>query len=139
MSHRNFERRRVLADTSGESRTKQADAAGANINTMMAQWLKTGIPPQSNKEARYGNFENAEDYLSCMTKVAEAEAEFMRLSPAVRKACGQDPGKFLDLVFDPERREELVELGLMESQVPEAVDEGSPAVPEAPEEPEVPA
>lgn len=143
------ERKRVLHPTGGESRVKQADADSANINSILKLWLKTGIPPQTAKVARYGDFSTAEDYLTCMLKVSEAQAEFAMLPALVRKACDNNPGKFLELVSDPERREELVELGLVEKQVPVQVDqvkapeapdpvpedEGSPA-PEVPEKPQ---
>lgn len=129
MSIDGYPRQQVLHPMEGESRTKQADLKAADINNIVRRWLKSGIPPQSNMVARYGDFSNSGDYLSCLLKVQESQDSFMRLPARVRKACDNDPGKFLDMVFDPEKKAQLVELGLVEGQTPV---EPAPEVPEEP-------
>lgn len=128
----------VVAPEGGESRTKKADAKSADLNVMVQRWLRTGIPPASSGVCRYGDFSNADDYLACVLRINEAREEFLRLPAQVRKRCDNNPGRFLELVLNPETRGELLELGLREQALPEAAKEVESA-PETPETPEVPA
>jgi len=132
----NGEYRKSVHPNEGVSRTKQSDTIKADINNVMEKWLRTGVPPQSDKIARYGDFSNADDYWSCTLRVHEAEKEFYNLSARVRDACDNDLGKFLQMIEVPEERKRLEELGLVPQQVPESDGDGAP---EAPETPEVPA
>ena len=131
-------RRQVLHPGGGAVRTKQADLKASDINGIVSRWLKTGVPPEGSGVARYGDFRNADDYLSCLLRVQEAEREFLKLPALVRRHVDNDPGKFLEMVFDPDRRPELEELGLVEAQVPPPVEPPAGA-PEGPETPDVPA
>lgn len=129
------ERVPVVHPNEGASRTKQADLKASDINHIVAKWVRTGVPPQTQGALRYGDFSNVDDYLTCCMRVREAEEQFMRLPSRVRKYCDNNPGKFLDLVFDPERRGVLEALGLVEPQRPHD-ESGVPLEPPAEEPPE---
>lgn len=124
------ERVRVLADTVGPSRTKQSFKGESDANAIMRKYLSTGIPPTyvNRAQAVFGDFSSGEDYTALMNKVVQADAAFAALPSRVRDYCANSPARFLDLIFDPSRRPELVKLGL--------VTEAAPA-PEAPPAPPV--
>lgn len=112
-------RPRVFHPSGGESKTKQSDYHKTDINGILSRYIKTGILPTTGRKPIYGDFTNGMDYHTMLNRIASAEEAFMRLDPLVRKHCDNDPGKFLDLVFDPNRRGELEKLGLLDLQAPE--------------------
>lgn len=129
-------RGRVVHPVRGESRTIQSDAMSTDINSIMSKYQQHGVLPRVNAaRPRYGDFSSALDYHSSLSRVLAAQDEFMSLPSSVRKAVDNDPGKFLDLVTDPDRREELEKLGLLEAQLPpepEPEPDPQPAEPAAP-------
>ena len=110
----------------------------ADINKIADRWLRTGIlDDMAPGEARYGDFTASPDYYTAMTRVREAQEDFLLAPAKLRKFCDNDVGKFLDLVQTPDGLEQLKELGLQ----PE-IDPTLPkpdAAPEAPPEPAEPA
>lgn len=115
-----YELLRVPHRSGGESRTKQSDALATDVNAIVKRWISTGVVPVSGRRPTYGDFSNVDDYLTAMNKVRAAEAEFQALPAHIRKYVDNDAGEFLRLVYDPARRGELEELGLVEQQAPEA-------------------
>lgn len=106
-------RLRVQQKTSGASRTKQSDALHTNINAIMKRYVAHGVVPQAAGTARYGDFSSGMDYKEAMDTVRRAEEDFQDLPSNIRKHVNQDPGQFLDMVFDKSRKQELVDLGLL--------------------------
>lgn len=120
----------------GESRTRQADALASDINAIMDRYVHHGVLPSQNAaRPRYGDFSSGLDYHAALLKVQSAEDEFMALPAHVRRYVDNDPGRFLELVHDPERRDELVELGLVEEQLPAEPAEPDPQPAPAEREP----
>lgn len=127
---------RVSTPVGERSRTKQSFAEESDVNAIMRKYLATGIIEHQNREApRYGDFTNADDYLSAVNRIKSADASFAALPAKVRDHVENDPAKLLALVFDPERREEAAELGLVEPMQAElplgegAVKGGDPPAP----------
>ena len=113
----------------GKARTKQADALDTDIDRLVNRFVAHLHAPDPNRAPpTYGDFSNVDDFHTAMNKVKSAEDSFMRLPSAVRKHVNNDPGEFLSMVNDPERKEELVDLGLLPQ------DEPAPSTP-APEPP----
>lgn len=113
-------RNRVLSDTVGPTRTKQSFKGESDVNSIMRKYLSTGVPPMyvNRSPAVFGDFSSGDDYRSMMTKVVEADRAFAGLPSNVRDHCHNDPGRFLDMIFDPNRRDELVKLGLVSEAKP---------------------
>lgn len=126
---------RVTHDGGGKQMTKKSDALRSDISAIMARWIAHGMKPGDDKQLQYGDFSNIADYHTAMNKLTEAQQSFMKLPSHIRKACGNDPGQFLDMVYDPEQRHRLEELGLLDHQAPA----DAPAAVEPPDpEPEPP-
>ncbi len=128
-----FSRRRVPTDVGERSRTKQSMQEECDINAIMRRYVSTGIlEHQAMQAPRYGDFSNADDYLAAVNKVKAAQARFDALPSEVRDHVGNEPAELLRMVYDPERREEMVQLGLLpepEEDPPEVVEPVKPAEP----------
>jgi len=102
----------------------------------MDRWVTHGVPvPAVGGEPSYGDFSMGLDFHEALNRVSEAESDFMKLPAPLRAHVENDPGLFLDLVFDPDRRGELEELGLIPTRAPVAAPPASkPPDVEAPAE-----
>lgn len=128
-----FPRVPVFAPSGGKQRTVVSEAASRDINVIIDRWRRLGeLPPSSGKAPEYGDFSDFGSFHECLQRVEQARDEFMELPSKVRAACDNDPGKFIDMVFDPEGRAKLEELGLVESKVPPGAPEPAPKAPETP-------
>lgn len=91
---------------------------------MMRKWNNNGVMPTlGTQEPQYGDFSNVQDYMEAFDTIQAAREQFMELPSAVRRACENDPGTFIQMVHDPERKAELIELGLLEEKVPDQAKE----------------
>lgn len=125
------ERIRVTQRVGEESRTKQSFASEADVNAIMRKYASTGVlPPGAAENASYGDFSNVMEYHEALNRVRAAEEAFGRLPARIRDHVDNDPGKFLELILDPAREAELVDLGLFSA--PAAQPE--PSVPSEPSE-----
>lgn len=104
----------------GRVMTKQSDALATDVNAIIKKWITHGVAPMVSGRPTYGDFTNVGDYHGAMNKVLEAQNQFNALPSAVRAHVENDPGKFLELIFDPNRTDELESLGLIPESVPEA-------------------
>lgn len=115
---------RVRTPVEGESRTKQSDGLHTNINEIMNRYVAHGVVPAAAGTARYGDFSSGMDYKDAMDAVRRAEQNFMDLPSNIRRHVNQDPGQFLDMVFDQSRRQELIDLGMLPQADPTLEDPG---------------
>lgn len=120
---------RVFHPEGGESKVKQADADRHEINSIVRKYIAHGVAPPLGGKPTYGDFSSAVDFHTAMNRVRDAEAVFADLPSEVRARVDNDPGVFLDMVFDDDGQRELLELGLVEGFVPEAAPEPAEPVP----------
>ncbi len=116
-----FERKRVCHPSGGPQMTKLSEQDSTDVNLIMDSWISGGLAVASHlntAEGRYGDFSSGVDFQSALNAVSAARAEFMKLPAKVRAHVDNDPGAFLDLVYDPSRRDELEELGLVDARKP---------------------
>lgn len=121
------ERVRVLADTTGPSRTKQSFRGEADINAIMRKYAQTGVPPYIDpRRGRplFGDFSNGLEFHEALTRVREAERTFSLIPAHVRSYVKNDVGNFLDLIYNPERRLECVKLGILPKEKGDDVGKG---------------
>lgn len=97
----------------GEMVTKQEFKTETTIEAIMRKWAATGtLKHMMATEPQYGDFTNADDYLTAMNRVTEARDQFMQLPAELRQLCGNDPGAFLDLVHREDSAEVFDAFGL---------------------------
>ncbi len=143
-----YESVRVFHPSGGPILTKQSEKDMTDVNLIMASWIHAGaaVAGHTNpREGSYGDFSSGIDYHTALSAVKAADEAFMALPAATRSHVKNDAGEFLDMVYDPNRREELEKLGLVPAEKRES-DSGGPlsevleeiraSLPKAPEEPE---
>lgn len=129
-----YQHRRVRTPVGTETRTKQADRDECNINSIMARYQSTGVlGHQRDVEAVYGDFTSVEDFHGAQNRIREAQETFDALPAHVRRHCRNDPGELVAMALDPERIDEMVELGLLAR-----LEEKEPPTPPSPPEAETP-
>lgn len=115
---------RVFSEPGKKSRTKQADALNSDVNTIVARHVAHRIPlPPGGVNYSYGDFSDFQSFHDSANRVKAAEQSFSMLPASVRKHCHNDPGEYLDIVFNPERRAELEKLGMQAVQAPQEAPE----------------
>lgn len=116
-------RGRVFHPSGGKQMTKESLTEGTDVNKIMERWHQHGaaVAHLNRGQAMWGDFSSGVDYQGALNSIHEAQRDFAALPSDVRAHVDNDPGKFLELVFDPERREELERLGLLDIQQPVAV------------------
>ncbi len=110
------ERKRVVHPEGGKMLTKQSLAGATDINALLDRWMKHGeaVVHLNRTKGAYGDFSSGVDYQSALDQITGAQREFAALPADVRAHCNNDPADFLELIFDPNRREEVERLGLVD-------------------------
>lgn len=110
--------RRVSQSFKNEkSRTKQCFQSECDINTILKKYRKTGLLEHVNRfGGDYSDVSGVGDYQQSLNQVMLAQDMFESLPADIRTKFGNDPGRFLDFVEDPQNEEELIELGLKPRQ-----------------------
>lgn len=107
--------RRLVHDFSDEkSMTEQSHKKKCDINNIMKKYRQTGELPLSSKTPMYGDFSSGETYHEACNLIIEAKEDFMKLPSEIRKRFGNDPGKLVDFLNDPNNLEEAMDLGIIE-------------------------
>lgn len=110
------------------SRTKQSFKDESDINNIMRRYAKTGqLPDLIRRDPQYGDFSEATEYQEALNLVIRAQAQFEALDARVRDRFGNDPARFLEFVQNGENAEEMVKLGLMDSNAVKRVSDARKA------------
>jgi phage internal scaffolding protein len=114
--------------------TEQHHSEQCDVNTILATYMKTGVLPPIDTNARYGDLSDF-DYQSMQNQIANANSLFEQLPENVRHKFGNEPYRFLNFVQDEKNYDELVEMGLANNPLPASPeDEALPVTDAAPEE-----
>jgi len=111
----------VIHPAGGRVMVKKADQQSTDINEIVRRARAGQMPRLNARQPLWGDFSEGSDFFHQLTRVRSAESAFMDLPPNIRRHCNGDPGEFLNMVYDPDRRDELVELGLVPELAPAAV------------------
>lgn len=118
----------VGTDGFEESKTRQSDAKDADINTILARFVRTGAPVPVNEAAQmYLDVTEIGDFRKVRDHINQATDYFMSLDAGARAFFQNDPANFLDFIVDPANADKLVELGVVAK--PPAVPVVPPVVP----------
>ncbi|QCQ84690.1 internal scaffolding protein [Blackfly microvirus SF02] len=95
------------------SLTRQEFAAECDINTLMAQYEKTGVINHfTTGEPQYYDFDQVPDLQNSLHILKEATTAFMSLPAHVRKEFDNDPTQFVEFASDPKNLDKMREYGL---------------------------
>lgn len=107
-------------DCSGDpGQTKQSFKEECDINVLMARYELTGeLDPMmlNQREGVFGDFCDMQDFHEMQERLLAARESFGALPAAVRSRFGNDPGRLVDFLSDPENRSEAVRLGIVEEK-----------------------
>lgn len=105
---------RVITPIIGDTMTKQNHKNECDINFIMSKYAKTGlISHVANKAPQYGEYETI-DYKEAMNLVISAQESFDSLPATLRKRFGNDPNEYFQFVHDPDNRDEMIKMGLID-------------------------
>lgn len=110
----------------GKSLTRQSELKSADINVIMAKYVKTGVLPVATREGFFADVSTVGDYREALHRVMQAEDYFYKVPPQIRKRFENDPAKFLDFISDPKNLPEIEEMGLIEGTRPKKKPEVPP-------------
>jgi phage internal scaffolding protein len=112
-------RDRVSYETKGASLTQQHFKDEVDIKKIIKKYDRTGIIQNVNKAvAQYGDFTaSVNEYADALNLVVAAQQHFAQLPSEIRERFNNDPGTFLEQVGNPDNKEEMQQLGLVERDV----------------------
>ena len=108
--------KKYVFKTVGESLTQQHYKEECEVINIIKKHDRNGIIEHVQRgKARYGDFSEVADYREALDLVRDAQAEFMNIPSEIRKKFDNDPGKFYEFVSNPENKEELKEMGFIDT------------------------
>lgn len=113
--------------------TRQEFKAEADINTIMARYMRTGELPQINVVAPQFLDVTGMDFATHMAYIVEAQNLFDELPSEIRNRFQNDPGAFIDFCSDSNNRPELARMGLLSTEATKAILTQHPPAKNAPE------
>ena len=101
----------------GKSLTRQSEMKYADINLIMAKYVKTGVLPPQTAAGFFADVSTVGDYRDALNRVDKANDYFLHLPPDIRKRFDHDPAVFLDFVSDAANLPEIKEMGLIADSI----------------------
>lgn len=123
-------------DVRSRSMAHQSFAKDADINTIMSRYAVSGVlvdplNVDSGRTARFGDFSDLTDYAQLVSRVNQAQEDFLTLPSLVRARFDNSVENCLNWIADPANVREAVELGLLPKSLIPVTDAvvGAPAEP----------
>lgn len=109
-------------DEKSRSLTRQSFAKDADINNIMSKYAVTGVlvdPANVDSERRpmFGDFSDLIDYPVLVSRINEAQAQFMTLPSEVRARFDNDVENLLVFLQDPKNVEEAVKMKILPEEM----------------------
>lgn len=108
-----------IADSSKPSLTQQEFKESCDINNILAKFSvqarALGVEPSQlmpQDQGTYGDFSNLDDFQTAQNKIAFLSDQFSNLPSDVRRKFGDDLNTFMSALSDPNRIDELGDLGV---------------------------
>lgn len=108
-----------VADSSKPSLTQQEFKESCDINNILAKFSvqaqALGLEPSQlmpQDQGTYGDFSNLDDFQTAQNKIAFLNDQFSNLPSDVRRKFGDNLNNFISALSDPNRIDELGELGV---------------------------
>jgi len=130
------EHARVQSGPYPETMAKQSMKDECDINILMLKYQKTGMLDHIIRyKGQYADVFNQGDYQDAIHTIREAEEMFDSLPSSVRDRFGNSPARFLAFVEDPNNKDEMAAIGLLDKPPKSAEPEKAAAKPAEPETP----
>lgn len=97
--------------------TVQDKADECDINYIVRKFGITGELPVALHAPTYGDFVGISNYQDALHAINAADDAFMAMPANVRSRFDNDPAKFVDFCSDPENKDEMSKLGLLDPSV----------------------
>lgn len=108
-------RPRVQTVNSDPSLTVQSDAKKADITHIINRYKRGELVTNLNQaEAQFADISAFTDFADAMRHVRTAETEFLKLPSKIRELFNHDVANWLDHAHDEDKREQMVQAGLMD-------------------------
>lgn len=108
------------------------DEPGTNINSLFAQYRRTGtMPSVPLQNPLYGDFTHPQDLHQALEQIDRSNDTFNALPSDVRTLADNDPVKFLAMCEDPDQRALLESAGLTFTTTTEEPTPTSPTTPDS--------
>ena len=91
--------------------TEQHHKDTCDINKILAQFMETGIMPQTNANPKYGDVSDV-DFTQMQNQLATAKTLFEELPEQVKDRFNNEMHTFLHFAENPDNLPELVDMGL---------------------------
>ena len=91
--------------------TEQHHTDSCDINKILAQFMETGIMPQTNANPQYGDVSDV-DFTQMQNQLATAKTLFEELPEQVKARFNNEMHSFLNFAENPDNLPELVDMGL---------------------------
>lgn len=116
-------RKRVQVKFNTPSRTKQCFKEECDMNNIIKRFKKTVGTDfldryQGYVGGQFGDFTDVSDYRSAIDQINRADEVFMALPAVLRAKFDNDAASFLDFCQNPNNRDELRAMGLLNPEVP---------------------
>lgn len=103
-----------------KSLTEQSHRDEVKIQNIIKRHQTTGMVTHLNhRQPLYQDFTNAPDFYKAQKIIADANSVFEEVPAKIRQQFNNDPGKYLEFVQNPDNREEMENLGIDSSHIPE--------------------
>lgn len=109
----------------GMSRTGQEFAEDADINNIMARYVKTGTVPMFVDRQMLDGDLHVMSYHEMQNVIADANSAFNSLPAIVRARFDNDPAKFVDFAINEQNVDELRELGMLSPEAVQRLDKAA--------------
>jgi len=103
-------------DPKSKSKTQQQFADECDVNSILARFTRTGLVPTNQAIPQYGDFTDVGDYQDSLTRVKEANDQFLKLDPKVREMFENDPANMIKFLEDDNNFQEAIDLGILPGQ-----------------------
>lgn len=104
--------RAVAQENTEPSKTVQADAHEADINTIVDRLAKTGQMPIIQAPPQVDEFADIFDFTSAMQTIAAAKYAFSQLPAKIQARFNHNPAEYVAFADDPENIPELRKWGV---------------------------
>ena len=104
--------------TATDGITEQHHAKSCDINLILAQFMDTGIMPQTKLNPQHADV-SQHNFQDAQNQIALAKTLFEELPEHVRNKFENQPYKFLQFAEDENNYDQMIEMGLINAPHPE--------------------